>query len=238
MRYQIATPAEEDPMPHKPSQDVVTVRRLRRGVGLVAILLPIVVTVGHSLLVGKFTLLGSVSGAYHTGMRDVFVGSMSAIAIFLISYRHARIDDVLSTLAGLMALGVALLPSKHFDDTMSQTDKIIGIGHVVASALMFLIMAIFCFFVFTRKDARTSKSDLPEPKRMRNNLYVLSGWAIVLALALGAAGSLYLSESIQAKVQPMFWGEAIAIWAFGFAWLVKGDAIIRDDTGEDVVAPR
>src|SRR5262245_362047 len=138
--------AEEGPMPHQPSQDVQTVRRLRRGVGLVAIFLPIVVTVGHSVLQHKFTLLGSVSGAYYTGMGDVFVGSMSAIAICLSSYRHARIDDVLSTLAGLMALGVALLPAKHFDDTMSKADRIIGIGHVVASALMFLIMAIFCFF--------------------------------------------------------------------------------------------
>jgi hypothetical protein len=45
----------------------------------------------------------------------------------------------------------------------------------------------------------------------------------------------YFPESIAVKIQPMFWGEAIAIWAFGFAWLVKGDAIIRDDTGEDVV---
>jgi hypothetical protein len=222
-------------MPHRPSQDVITVRRLRRGVGLVAILLPIVVTVGHSIQVGKFTLLGSVSGAYHTGMRDVFVGSMSAIAIFLISYRHARIDDVLSTLAGIMALGVALLPSKHFDENLSQTERLIGIGHVVASVLMFLIMVILCFFVFTRTDIRTSKSDVPQPKRTRNNLYVISGWLIIVGLAAGAAGSLYLPEKIQETVQPMFWGEAIAIWAFGFAWLVKGDAIIRDDAGEDVV---
>jgi hypothetical protein len=233
MRYQIGPRDGRGPMPHKPSQDVLTVRRLRRGVGLVAILLPIAVTVGHSVIIGKFTLLGSVSGAYYTGMRDVFVGSMAAIAIFLISYRHAPVDDVLSTLAGLMALGVALLPAKHFDDTMSQTDKIIGTGHVVASVLMFLIMVIFCFFVFTRTDIQTSKSDVPQSKRTRNSLYVISGWLIILALAAGAAGSLYLPEDIQTKVQPMFWGEAIAIWAFGFAWLVKGDAILSDDTGED-----
>lgn len=224
-------------MPHAPNQDVRTARRLRRGVGFVAILLPLAVTIGHAIRSGKVVILGSVSGAYHTEMRDIFVGSMVAIGAFLLGYRHARIDDLLSTVAGFAALGVALFPSQSLGDELTQTQKVTGYIHLGASAAMFLIMAVFCFFVFTRTDQRMSKSDAPSPKRKRNSLYVLSGWILVLALAAGAAGSLYLSHDLSAKIQPMFWGEAIAIWAFGFAWLVKGDAIIRDNSGEDV-APR
>jgi hypothetical protein len=79
------------------------------------------------------------------------------------------------------------------------------------------------------------KSDLPQSKRVRNRLYVLSGWVLVLALAAGAAGSMYLPHDLMVKIEPMFWGEAIAIWAFGFAWLVKGDTIVPSSAGEDIV---
>lgn len=223
-------------MPHAPEQDVRTVRRLRRGLGLVAILLPLAVTIGHSIRSGKFVLLGSVSGAYHTTMRDVFVGSMVAIGIFLLAYRHAGIDDVLSTLGGFAALGVALFPSQSLGSPISDTQRIVGYIHLAASGTMFLIMAIFCFFVFTRTDPRISKAEAPPPKRKRNTLYVLSGWVMILALAAGALGSRYLPKDLIVTVQPLFWGEAVAIWAFGFAWLVKGDLIIREDVGEDVVA--
>ncbi len=222
-------------MPHAPNQDIRTTQRLRRGVGFVAILLPVVVTIGNAIIDGHFSLLGSLSGAYYTGMRDVFVGSMSAIGIFLIAYRHARVDDVLSTLAGYSALAVALFPAKQIDKDLPQTEKIIGGIHLGAAIVLFLIMAIFCFFIFTRPDVRADKSDLPQSKQMRNGLYVLSGWVLVLALAAGAAGRVFLPDDIAVKFQPMFWGEAIAIWAFGFAWLVKGDTIIRDNAGEDVI---
>jgi hypothetical protein len=222
-------------MPHAPSQDVRTARRLRRGIGFVGILLPIAITVGNAIIDGKLSLLGSLSGAYYTGMRDVWVGSIVAIGIFLIAYRHAPIDDALSNIAGVAALAVALFPAKQINHDMPQSEKIIGIVHLASATLLFLIMAIFCFFVFTRPDIRMSKSDLPQSKRARNGLYVLSGWVLILALAAGAAGSLFLPHDIAVTIQPMFWGEAFAVWAFGFAWLVKGDAIVRDDTGEDIV---
>jgi hypothetical protein len=222
-------------MPHAPNQDTRTVRRLRRGIGFVAIVLPVAVTIGNAVIDGHVRLLGSVSGAYYTGMRDVFVGSMAAIGIFLLIYRHAKIDDVLSNLGGVSALAVALFPAKEINTDIPQTEKIIGIVHLAASTLMFLIMAIFCFFVFTRPDVRMDKSDLPQSKRVRNRLYVLSGWVLVLALAAGAAGSMYLPHDLMVKIEPMFWGEAIAIWAFGFAWLVKGDTIVPSSAGEDIV---
>jgi hypothetical protein len=221
-------------MPHAPSQDIRTARRLRRGIGFVAILLPVAVTIGNAVIDGHVSLLGSVSGAYYTGMRDVFVGSMSAIGIFLFVYRHARLDDALSNIAGLAALTVALFPAKEINHDIPQTEKVIGIVHLAASVVVFLIMAIFCFFVFTRCDVRIHKSNLPLAKRLRNNLYVLSGWVLLIALAAGAAGSLYLPHDLELKIQPMFWGEALATWAFGFAWLVKGDTIVPSNAGEDL----
>jgi len=55
----------------------------------------------------------SMSGSYYTHMRNVFVGSMCAIGVFLIGYRRSRVDNWLSTFAGILALLVALFPTSR-----------------------------------------------------------------------------------------------------------------------------
>ncbi|MBB5874453.1 hypothetical protein F4553_007887 [Allocatelliglobosispora scoriae] len=214
--------------------DALTVRRLRRGVGTIAIILPIAVTIGNSVIQGKFTLLGSVSGAYHSGMRDWFVGSLCAMGVFLICYRYAKLDDWLSTIAGTAAILVALFPTKARGEA-STADLWIWWIHLAASVIMFATLAVFCFFVFTRTYRGIPKQEAPGPKRKRNAIYIVCGWAIIGGLGLGAGLSAILPHDIEVAVQPLFWGESIAIWAFGTAWLAKGDAIIRDNAGEDVL---
>jgi lysylphosphatidylglycerol synthetase-like protein (DUF2156 family) len=213
--------------------DALSVRRLRRGVGTIAMILPIAVIIGNSLILGKFTLLGSVSGAYHSGVRDWFVGSLCAMGVFLICYRYAKLDDWLSTIAGIAAILVALFPTKPRGE-VSTADLWIWWVHLAASVTMFATLAALCFFVFTRTYPGISKQDVPSPKHKRNIIYVTCGWAIIIGLGLGAGLSAILPHDIEVAVQPLFWGESIAIWAFGLAWLAKGDAIIRDNAGEDV----
>ena len=83
--------------------------------------------------------LTSVSASYHTGMRDVFVGSMWAIGVFLIFYqgpdRHdeKKGDDRLGTVAGLAAIAVAVLPTRPPTGATS-TDVWVGYVHIAASA--------------------------------------------------------------------------------------------------------
>ncbi|MEV4311234.1 hypothetical protein [Actinocrispum sp. NPDC049592] len=82
---------------------------LRRFIGFIGTLLPFAVIIGVAVMSGE--LLTSVSASYHTGMRDVFVGSMCAIGVFLIFYRGLNWrDDLLGWIAGLAAIGVALVP--------------------------------------------------------------------------------------------------------------------------------
>src|SRR5262245_66399087 len=80
------------------SQDAVTVRRLRRGVGVIGIALPFVLVIGHFLFAKEVELLGSMSQYYYSEMRDVFVGAMCAMGAFRICYREARPDARLSRL--------------------------------------------------------------------------------------------------------------------------------------------
>ncbi|GIH02099.1 hypothetical protein Rhe02_01660 [Rhizocola hellebori] len=209
------------------SQDTTTVRRLRLGVGVMGMALPVVITIGYALQVGEAVLLNSISGAYYTDMRDVFVGSLCAIGVFLICYRYARPDNVLSTVAGIAAIAVALFPTtpKGEQILVSAADDTTGIVHGVAAIILFLDLAAFCFFLFPRS---TAPSALTMRKKTRNVIYTISGIAILVGLGLAALGSRILPDDVVRTIRPLWWGESVAIFAFGIAWFTKSNTIFRD----------
>ncbi|WP_051105025.1 hypothetical protein [Catelliglobosispora koreensis] len=189
--------------------------------------LPFAVTIGNAVQVKQAVLLSSISGAYYTGMRDVFVGSLCAIGVFLICYRYARPDDILGTIAGFAAIVVALFPTTAHDDQLlvSTADTPKGVVHGVAAIILFLVLAIFCFFIFPRSihpQAMTAR------KKARNITYYICGILIVLGLATAAFGSKLLPADIVSSVRPMFWGESIAVLAFGVAWFAKSNTFLPD----------
>lgn len=60
-------------------------------------------------------------------------------------------------------------------------------------------------------------------KRWRNQIYDLCGLVIVVCLALLIALDLF-KVAVPFPIQPeVFWLETGAVWAFGLAWLVKGE---------------
>src|SRR5690242_17586595 len=59
---------------------------LRMLVGVVGIALPFMLVLGKRLMFHDDSLGSSLSGYYHTGVRDIFVGSLCAIAVFLLTY--------------------------------------------------------------------------------------------------------------------------------------------------------
>jgi len=90
---------------------------LRRFIGWIAVLLPPVLIAARLLLRKQLNIPvqwpDSASGFYYTGMRDVFVGSLCALGVFLLAYRgYDRLDFWITFIAGLCAIGVALFPTK------------------------------------------------------------------------------------------------------------------------------
>lgn len=76
-------------------------------------------------------------------MRDVFVGSLCAIAVFLISYRGPqRVDDIAGKLACAFAIGVALFPTAPDADSTAP-QELAGRLHDLFAALFFLTLAYF-----------------------------------------------------------------------------------------------
>lgn len=225
---------------------VIEVRSLRLAIGLIAVLLPWTLVVServrHLLFGASVGPAGpwierSISAYFHTGVREIFVGALGAIGVFLLAYRGLqRIDDVASNLAGFLALVVAALPTYErplepnatnsvtlFSDAFHPDPAVVGRIHFTAAALLFVTLACMSLFLFTR-----TGQAVPTPqKRARNVVYVVSGVTIVVAIVAIAFVKLTDVEDDLAGI--VFWLEAVAMTAFGLSWLTKSEIILGDE---------
>ena len=134
---------------------------LRKGIGIIGITLPIVLVIGKGMLESP-GISDSISAYYYSVMRNVFVGSLCAIAIFLISYRYEHLDDIAGDLAGAFAIGVALFPTAP-DVGATGQQMMIGVLHGLFAACFFLTLAFFALVLFRKTDR--NKIQLVESNR-------------------------------------------------------------------------
>ena len=201
---------------------VLSYLSLRRAVGLIGIALPFVLACGEILLKG-WGLRGSISSYYYTAMGDVFVGSMCAIAVFLMSYRgYERKDDFAGNLACVFALGVALFPTAPAV-SVTPRDNVVGALHLFFAACFLLTLAYFSLRLFRL----TAPNPTPQ-KLQRNKIYTVCGYTILVCVALCAVVKLLPGNALLLKFSPLFWLEGVAVVAFGVSWLTKGEAILAD----------
>ncbi len=194
---------------------------LRLTMGLLGFLLPL------SLLAIAQELRPSMSDYYASDARDVFVGILFAIAGFLGAYRgYQRVDDLAGKLAGVCAVVVAVCPSTSTNVTHRYV-------HVSAAGLLFLTFAFFCVFLFTKRDPKVPATvPVTGKKRWRNLVYRVCGGVIVA----GLLAIFCFSEPTQPKRDTYFIlvVEWIMLWAFALAWVVKGNALLKDE-GESAI---
>jgi hypothetical protein len=205
---------------------VISYLGLRKAIGIIGMALPFVLAIGASLLEGP-GIEPSVSNYYYTDMRDVFVGSLCAIAVFMASYRgYERQDDIAGDLACVFALGIALLPTTPDADVTPQ-DGFVGVLHLVSAAGFFLTLAFFSLVLFRKTNPGLQPT---RRKLQRNAVYAVCGYTILACLVAVALVSLLSPESPVKRLQPVFWLESAAIVAFGVSWFVKGEAILKDES--------
>lgn len=212
-----------------------SIQRLRRAIGLIGMMLPLVLAIGEMTIVGRATARGSLSAYYHSSIRDLFVASLAAIGVFLMAYRVGPLwnaDWVLSTVAGAAALGVALLPC-HQPALCSSTLKCppptdlqahfgqgpVATWHGWAAAILLTTLAMLAL-AFARRDQSKPKAD---PARRDWPIHLTCGLLIVIAglwvlmgVSISGLGHVYV-------------GEFLALESFGVSWLVKGR--VRGRTG-------
>lgn len=195
---------------------------LRRSIGIIGLALPIVLIVGTLLIDGR--LLDSISSSYYSTLRGVFVGSMCAVGVFLLSYHgYTKYDDIASDIAGVAAIGLALCPTTPDTGPVRPTQSTFGILHTIFAAIFFLTLVVFCVYFFIQQDnpVKTRR------KVARNWIYYTCGGVIFVCLLLIWITKSFISAETN-WLHPMLWLEAVAIFAFGVAWLIKGHTLLRD----------
>lgn len=215
----------------KRSNDIIiSYKNLRRLIGILGLSLPFLCLIG--LLITKTPLQPSISSCYYTNVRDVFIGIMIGVSMFLITYNgYNFLDDIVTDITGLVGIGLALCPclveegSKipvgyfQIDPNVSNTI------HLTCASLFFLLLAFNSIFLFTKtKDTKTMTLN----KRKRNIIYVTCG-IIMLALMLTLIVINIVFKDRLDGYPVLFCIESLMLFAFGTSWLVKGETILRDN---------
>lgn len=203
---------------------VLSYLSLRKAVGIIGVGLPFVLAIGKLLLQGP-GIEGSISFYYYTVMGNVFVGSLCAIGVFLMSTRgYDRSDEIAGRLACFFAVGVALFPTTPSQNAPLRA-QIIGDVHLTFAALLFLTLAFFSIVLFTKTDPSQTPT---RQKLQRNIVYRVFGYTIIASILLIAVVQLTPVGSLVGRLDPVFWLESTAVVAFGVSWLTKGEAILKD----------
>jgi len=196
-------------------------KALRLMLGIIALALPFLVSAIAQMP------LPSISASYFTEARDEFVGLLFVVGGLMMAYNgHTNREALAAKLAAICAILIALFPTTKACGDPSQTVVI----HTAAAVLMFSILAWFCFVPF-RKNTKGKGGK----KGRRAKLYFICGSVIAAAMAVGLIGKLLLTCQQVADLDLVYWVEAMALGAFGVAWIVAGKIIVLLVDEEDAL---
>lgn len=228
--------------------EIISYKTMRLIIGVLAIALPFSLLAGSFLVGGCGRVLGSISAYYHTRMRDLFVGVLCAVSLFLFSYKGYDLEDfLLCKFASLYALGIAFCPTLVKNESLAcmvqpmYTNDIVSGFHYFFAAGFFSIIACISLCVFTKThpdpvadgEAVAARPPMTDMKKNRNKVYVGCGIAIMACLVLIPLYDFVLRKWLPLPCSPIFWLETLALVSFGASWLVKGGAIpaLNDEAG-------
>lgn len=215
-------------------QDRQTVRLLRLGVGVIGTTLPLALIAGNWILGDKVIVPASMSGSYYTSTRNLFVGALCALGVFLIGYRHTERQNRCTWFAGLCALVVAFAPTAP--PAPRTAPAWIGYLHLSSAGALIFTLGVFCWVVFTgyALPARSPSASAVQRFRawlasLRNafnagplcRLYFACGLLVFVSGALGVCTGVWPAEW-STGWSSLYLFEAIAVVAFGVAWITAG----------------
>jgi hypothetical protein len=158
------------------------------------------------------TAISSISASYYEGgwSQSIFIGFLFAIAALLLAYNGLSTSEMVSSkVAAVAGLGVALFPCSSDRNTVR-----VPYVHYACAAVMFLILAFFCYTFYKRAKAKKHVQ-----AEARASIYAACGAAIVLsifALAIDEVSGGVFRGFIHRFT---FYGEATGLVAFGISWL-------------------
>lgn len=214
-------------LPESAHPMVVSYVGVRRAIGISGLFLPL--ALGPVGLLFGIDIQDNMSSYYHTPLRDIFVGTLCAIGVFLYCYQgNDWVENWTANLGCVTALGVALFPLDANSDPLYQR-SMIGYLHSASGGAFFLTLAFYSLFHFP--SSRSANTEQEPHAAQRDFVYRASG--VVILLSMMAMGTYLFLIPLDWKIvcnrfNVLFWLEWIAIWAFAAAWLIKGRTILTD----------
>lgn len=206
-----------------------TYRRIRNAIGVLGVSLPILLLGLPFVPFFKTVHQESISHYYYTNLRELFTGVLCAVGLFLIRYKGTKnssffkSDGKLTNIAGAMAFGIALFPTdpdcwcQKVYSIVPYHYKVLGYLHYGFAAIFFVFLAIISINVFTIGQVRNSNIEISIINE--NNIYrtcgILMLVCVVLVFILGLFDVHYATIIC----------ETLALFFFGFSWLIKGRAL-------------
>ncbi|HEX9192789.1 MAG TPA: DUF998 domain-containing protein, partial [Burkholderiales bacterium] len=190
----------------------------RRGMALLGAAFPAAFLVS-SLILGRTEFQTSISMYYWTldPERNLFVGVLCAVAVFLILYKgRSNFEDWLLDAAGFSAAGLAFFPIHRTGDCSGPSVSAHGVFAVVFFACIFVV----CIFMseHTLREIR----DENRRKRFRTLYRVCSG-VMIGSVALAIISRFFSADFVRSLCvhRAAFWFEAVGVWAFSAFWYIK-----------------
>jgi len=204
---------------------------LRVLIGVIAVLLPFALILANWII--GHGVQSSVSGYYYTPMRNIFVGSLCAIGVFLISYDgYDLADRAITDVAGLCAICIACFPTTPAHQPTAR-QVLIGDLHLTFACAAFVLLSVMAFRFAKRQPTPqgltgwqrvqyafgfTGPGD-SQALAWERVVYRVSGGVILACVIL-----IYPLSS--AAAHSLLVLETIMLVSFGLSWFVKGRKIL------------
>ena len=221
-----AAPQEKAPAPL-----IMSYLLMRVLIGVIAVLLPFALILANWII--GHGVQSSVSGYYYTPMRNIFVGSLCAIGVFLISYDgYDLADRTITDVAGLCAICIACFPTTPAHQPAAR-QVLIGDLHLTFACTAFVLLSVMAFRFAKRQPTPpgltwwrrvqyafgfTGPGD-SQALAWERVVYRVSGGVILACVIL-------IYPLSNAAAHSLLVLETIMLVSFGLSWFVKGRKIL------------
>ncbi len=189
-----------------PERREIDHRTMKLVIGLIALTLANVTSLFSSIPIT------SISASYWQDgwARNFFVGFLFAISSFMLAYNgESRREMFLSKAAALSAFGVAMFPCGC--DNHVET---IPYVHYVSAAIMFSLLAGFCWMFHKRATQKGHREAL-----RRSKIYITCGLVIIASMLIMAVDHFTHGGLSSIVTRLTFYCERAGLVAFGVSWL-------------------
>lgn len=199
---------------------IISYLTLRTLIGGLGILLPFMLVITDSLSQTSLRIEDSISDYYDNSTAgDLLVGVLFVLGFFLLSYKgYEPIDSKAANFGFACAIGVALFPT-------TSSIRFVQVLHLVSAFLLFATFIFFSLYLFRKTKKAVNAT---QQKVYRNRVYVTCGIIMIICIVCIALSFQKPFAGWATQYNLVFWFESIALIAFGFSWIVKGELLWRD----------